>query len=154
MRVLLSVAASLLLGTAAFAQAPTPEGVVPRIGLAAAALKDGKVVIDVYELRHVMRMKMEKAGDVFIEKRHWLSLTAGALGKDIRAYRSDGKPATPKEVLAALAKPRGVVYFLGHDRAKPVQPDPFFLGLLKEGSIVLAFDLPGQVEPMPVPAMP
>jgi hypothetical protein len=157
MRMLLSLAMLSLLGTAAFAQAPVPKGEAPRIGLASAVEKDGKVLIEVFELRETMRMKMPEGGDVFmfIEKRNWLLLTAGTLGKEIRAYRPDGKPAAPKEVLKALAKPRGVAYFLGHDRAKPVQPDPFYLGLLRAGSIALAFDRPALARPgEPEPARP
>jgi hypothetical protein len=130
-----------------------PKGRPPQFGLASAAEKDGKVTIEVSELRHVARVKMD-GFDVFIEKDHWLPLTTGVLGKDIRAYRPDGKPAGPKEVLSALARPRGVLYFLGFDKAKPVQPDPFYLGLLKEGGIVLAFDLPGRMLPAPPPAKP
>ena len=154
MRMLLSLAMLSLLGTAAFAQAPVPKGEAPRIGLAAAVEKDGKVIIEVFELREVMRMKMPKGGDVFIEKRHWSALTTGTLGKDIRAYRPDGKRALPREVLNALAKPRGVAYFLGYDKGKPVQPDPFYLGLLREGSIGLGFDRPELAPPMPPPARP
>ena len=142
MRMLLPLATLSLLGPVAFAQAPVPRGKPPQIGLASAVEKDGKVIIEVFELREVMRMKMPNGGDVFIEKRHWLALTTGTLGKDIRAYRPDGKTATPREVLNALAQPRGVVYFIGHDKGKPVQPDPFYLGLLREGSIGLAFDRP------------
>src|SRR5205823_810217 len=133
-------------------QAPVPKGKVPQFGLASAVVKDGKVFIEVFELREVMRMKMPKGGDVFIEKRHWQVLTTGTLGKDIRAYRLDGKSASPQEVLSALAKPRGVAYFLGSDKAKPVQPDPFYLGMLKEGSIALAFDRPELALPLPAPA--
>ncbi len=126
---------------------------MPQIGLASAVEKDGKVIIEVFELREVMRMKLEGRGDVFIEKRHWLTLTTGTLGNDIRAYQLDGKPADPKAVLKALAKPRGVAYFLGFDKAKPVQPDPFYLSLLKEGSIVLAFERPQPVQPgQPMPS--
>jgi hypothetical protein len=155
MRMLLPLAMLSLLGTAAFAQAPVPKGEAPRIGLASAALdKDGKVRIEVFELRETMRMKMPKGGDVFIEKRNWSWLTADTLAKDIRAYRPDGKRATTQEVLKALAKPRGVAYFLGHDRAKPVQPDPFYLGLLREGSIGLAFDRPALAPREPPPARP
>jgi hypothetical protein len=144
MRVFLCPLLVLLLTSATGAQdkPPTPKGNPPRFGLASAVEKDGKVTIEVFELREVMRMKMPKGGDVFIEKRHWSALTTGTLGKDIRAYRPDGKPAAPQEVLDALAKPRGVAYFLGYDKQKPVQPDPFYLGLLSEGSIGLAFDRP------------
>jgi hypothetical protein len=154
MRMLLSLAVLSLLGMAAFAQAPVPKGEVPRIGLASAAEKDGKVIIEVFELREVMRIKREGVGDVFIEQRHWSGLTTGTLGKDIHAYRPDGKPAAPREVLKALAKPRGVAFFLGYDRGKPVQPDPFFIDILKEGSIALAFDRPELAPPVPLPATP
>ena len=154
MRMPLSLAMLSLLGTAAFAQAPVPAGEAPRIGLASAVEKDGKVIIEVFELREVMRMKIPDRGDVFIEKRHWLALTTGTLGKDIRAYRPDGKPATPREVLSALAKPRGVAYFLGYGKGKPIRPDPFYLGLLREGSIGLEFDRPELAPPTPRPAQP
>jgi hypothetical protein len=154
MRMPLSLAMLSLVGTAAFAQAPVPKGEAPRIGLASAVEKDGKVIIEVFELREVMRMKLAKGGDVFIEKRHWSALTTGTLGKDIRAYRPDGKPAAPREVLHALAKPRGVPYFLGYDKAKPVQPDPFYLGLVREGSIALAFERPELAPPVAPGARP
>ena len=154
MRMLLSLAMLSLPGTAAIAQAPVPKGEAPRIGLASAAERDGKVILEVFELREVMRMKMAKGGDVFIQKRHWSALTTGTLGKDIRAYRPDGKPAAPREVLNALAKPRGVAYFLGYDKGKPVQPDPFYLRLLREGGVALAFDRPELAPPVPPPAAP
>jgi hypothetical protein len=144
MRVFLCPLLVLLLASATGArdEPPTPKGNAPQFGLASAVEKDGKVTIEVFELREVMGMKMPKGGDAFIEKRNWLTLTTGTLGKDIRAYRPDGKQAGPREVLDALAKPRGVAYFRGYDKEKPVQPDPFYLGLLREGSIVLAFDRP------------
>ena len=66
MRMPLSLAMLSLLGTAAFAQAPVPAGEAPRIGLASAVEKDGKVIIEVFELREVMRMKVGKGGDVFV----------------------------------------------------------------------------------------
>lgn len=154
MRILLSIALFSLCINAAFnaalAQAPVPKGDLPRFGLASAVEKDGNVTIEISELRDVMRVKMPNGGDVFIEERHWLHLTTGTLGKDMRAYRPDGKPASPKDVVTALAKPCGVTYFLGYDKAKPIQPDQFFLGLLKEGSIALAFERP-ELAPPPLP---
>jgi hypothetical protein len=49
-------------------------------------------------------MKLAKGGDVLIEKRHWSALTTGTLGKDICAYRPDGKPAGPPGSLARLGQ--------------------------------------------------
>jgi hypothetical protein len=147
MRIFLSLALLLSLGAAGFAQAPVPRGQPPQFGLASAVEKDGKVSIVVFELREVIRMKVGNGGDVFIQKRHWSLLTTGTLGKDVRAYRPDGKLAAAQEVLNALAKPRAIAYFLGYDKGKPIQPDPFFLSLLKEGSIALAFERPELAPP-------
>ena len=64
------------------------------------------------------------------------------LGDQVRAYRPDGKAAEPNDVLKALAKPSGVACFIGFIGLKPADPDPFYLGLLREGSVVLAFEVP------------
>lgn len=147
MRLLCSLTMLLFVGTVVSAQAPVPKSVAPRFGLASAVQKDGKVMIEVLELRDVMRIKMPNGGDVFLEERHWSVLTTGTLGEDIRAHRPDGKTATARDVLNALEKPLGTAYFLGYDKAKPVQPDPFYLSLLKEGSIALSFDRPELAPP-------
>jgi hypothetical protein len=56
-----------LVGTTPLAQLPVPKGEAPRIGLGSAVEKDGKVFIEVFDLRELMRMKVAKGGDVFIE---------------------------------------------------------------------------------------
>lgn len=149
MRTSLIVLLLTLLEAIASAQAPVPSGESPRVGLASAVEKDGKVVIEISELREVIRVQMPNGGDVFLEQRHWLPLKTGTLGQDIRAYRSDGKPASRAQVLNALAKPTGVVYFLGYHKEKPTQPDPFYLNLMNEGGIALAFDRPELATPQP-----
>jgi hypothetical protein len=105
MRMLISLAMLSLVGSSVLAQAPVPKGDAPGIGLASAVEKDGKVIIEVFELREVIRMKIPDRGAVFIEKRHWLPLTTGTLNRDMRAYRQDGKLATPREVMTALHWP-------------------------------------------------
>src|SRR5436190_2573540 len=107
MRMLVSLTPLVLFGTAALGQPPVPKGQVPQLGVASAVEKDGKVIIEVYELREVIRMKVPKGGDVFVEKRHWSPLTTCALGTYSRIYRLDGKIAGRQEVFNALAKPRG-----------------------------------------------
>ena len=63
----------------------------------------------------------------------------------------ENKNSVPEEinrqVLKALAKPCGVAYFAGH-KGKLAQADPFYLGLLKEGSVALTVDRPDLVLPM------
>lgn len=150
MRMLFFSALVLVLAAEGVAQPPIPKGETPRVGYAAAVEKDGKVIVEVFELREVKRIRMPDSGDVFLEERHWSPLTTGSIGREIRAYRSDGKPADSRDVLKALAKPRAVTYFLGYDKSKPVEPDALYLGLLKEDSVALAFDLP-ELAPPPLP---
>jgi hypothetical protein len=50
--------------------------------------------------------------------------------------------ADPGEVLKSLSKPSVVACFIGFIGLKPAEPDPFYLGLLREGSVVLAFEVP------------
>jgi hypothetical protein len=128
---------------------PTPKGIPPLYGVASAAEKEGKVNVELSELRDVARIRVMDH-DEFIQMDYWQLLKSGVLGKDIRAYGLDGKPAEPKEVLKALTKPRAVVYFLGYDKSKPVVPDPLYLSLLKEGSVVLALEMPERTPP-PLP---
>ena len=63
-------------------------------------------------------------------------------GDHLRAYRLDGRAAEPGEVLKALSQPSGVACFTGWIGIKPTPPDPFYLALLREGSIALAFEVP------------
>ncbi len=125
---------------------PPPKGVKPSFGLASAVEKDGKVVIELLEARDLVGIPVMDHIE-FIEMPNWLPLATATLGKDIRAYRLDGKPADPKEVLKALGKRRSVVYFLGYDKAKPVQPDTFYLSALEKGSVVLALEVPERSPP-------
>ena len=133
MRMLSCCALVVFQGAVLFAQAPVPQGERPQVGLALAREQDGEVRIEVFELRDIARVKMPVGGDVFIEQRHWLELTKGTLGKDIRAYKPDGTLTGRTELLSALAKPRGIVYFLGYDKARPA----------------LAFDRPELAMPQP-----
>jgi hypothetical protein len=148
MRLYLWSAIVLLLAPSGSAQdtPPPPKGVAPLFGLASAVEKDGKVVIELCEARDVARIRVMDH-DEFIQMDYWLPLATATLNKDIRAYRLDGKPADPKEVLKALGKQRSVVYFLGFDKAKPVRPDPFYLSVLEKGSVVLALEIPERAPP-------
>jgi hypothetical protein len=125
----------------------TPKGVAPLFGLASAVEKDGKVVVELLEARRDVARIPVMDHDEFVEIAHWVPLATAALDKGIRAYRLDGKPADPKEVLRALVKRRSVVYFLGYEKARPVCPDPFYLSLLEKGSVVLALEIPERAPP-------
>ncbi len=55
----------------------------------------------------------------------WRNLEKVILGKTVRVFRVNGKPAEPDYVLKALAKPRGVAIFVrteGWDAPDPFHP--------------------------------
>jgi hypothetical protein len=58
------------------------------------------------------------------------------LGKNVIAYRADGKVMEAEAVLKALAKPKGVAVFVRADVSKS-KPEAFYLGLLREDTIAL-----------------
>jgi hypothetical protein len=67
----------------------------------------------------------------------WFNLRKVTLGKTVQVFRANGKPAEPSFVLKALAKPRGVAVFIRTQGSDPAKPDPFYLALLREGTLVL-----------------
>ncbi|HLW65569.1 MAG TPA: hypothetical protein VKS79_09645 [Gemmataceae bacterium] len=58
------------------------------------------------------------------------------LGKNVVAYRADGKVMEADALLKALAKPKGVAVFVRADVSKS-KPEAFYLGLLREDTLVL-----------------
>src|SRR6185369_13205141 len=66
------------------------------------------------------------------------------LGKQVRAYRPDGKEADAAAVLKALKEPGPVACFTRGQQAptdKPQAPDAFYLKVLREDGIALVFDM-------------
>jgi hypothetical protein len=151
MRFVISLVFVWTVASNAAAQQPVPAGAAPTFGWATASEKDGKVHIAVFELCEITGVRIPTGEIVFVEQRGWRPLTTGTLGDDIRAYRSDGKKASQEDVLKALSKGRGVAYFIGFDKDRAIRPDPFYLGLLNEGSVALAFDRPKLAPKGPVP---
>jgi hypothetical protein len=72
------------------------------------------------------------------------------LGQGIRAFGVNGKPVEPESVLKALTEPKGVAVFVRYYRPL-IDPDPFYLALLREGTIVLvvAAEAIGPLVPVP-----
>jgi hypothetical protein len=136
-----SIAALPLLVTAGIAQegSPTPRGVPPEYCLAWASRKDNGVGIRIYRLE-VMEVEYVDGKEVW--RRRWIAPKTLVLGEQVRAYRPTGKAFEPNDVLKALAKPTVVACFIGTIGPKPAEPDPIYLGLLREGSVVLAFEVP------------
>ncbi len=66
----------------------------------------------------------------------WKPLT---LGKEVKAYSQAGKMLSNEAVLKALAKPVSVVYFVRAKPDDPEQPDPFYMALFRDDTVVLVF---------------
>jgi hypothetical protein len=137
-------ATSLLFMTAVGAQdKDAPPGGPPQLWLASASEKDGEVLI--------MIAKPEERGghdglggfDPGVKSlpattvMKWTNLRQVTLGKTVQAILVKGERAEPNSVLKALNKPKGVAVFVRTKESDPTKPDPFYLSLLREDTLVL-----------------
>jgi len=116
-----------------------PRGDSPRLLKASATQKDGRIIIEIAEpveqgagpLVHSPGVGSLPATMVM----NWVAFKKFTLGKTVLALHVDGKVAEPEMVLKALAKQKGVAVFI---RANvQAKPEPFYLSLLREETIVL-----------------
>ena len=145
MRVLMLLSATLLLfapvGRAQ--EKDAPPGQPPQLWLASAFEQDGQVVVQIAKpVEQGGRggrggfepgVKTLPASTVM----KWFNLRKVTLGKTVQALRINGERAEPKTVLKALAKPKGVAVFVRTKENDPRRPDPFYLALLREDTLVL-----------------
>jgi hypothetical protein len=136
-----AIAAPMLLVTAGIAQeeSPSPKGGAPEYCLASATRQGDRVAVRIHRLEVV---KVEYVDGKDVLRTRWLAPVTFVLGERVRAYRPTGRAVEPNDVLMALGKPTMVACFIGTLGLKPSDPDPLYLGLLREGSVVLAFELP------------
>jgi hypothetical protein len=120
-----------------------PPGQPPQLWLASASEQNGKVVIQI--------AKPEERGG--IEGRGgfepgvkslpattvmmWSNLRKVTLGETVQAFRVNSERADAKSVLKAIANRRGVAVFVRTKESDPTRPDPFYLALLREDTLVL-----------------
>jgi hypothetical protein len=138
MRVLTLVPVTLLLvvSVGSGQQKEPPPGEPPQLWRASAAQQDGKIVIQIAHQEYVAPRK-----SVPREAMRWKNWRPVTLGKTVRAFRVDGKPMEPMAVLKALAEPKLVAVFVRqHIPSRPrdlSDPEPYYLEMLREGTIVL-----------------
>jgi len=145
---MLLAVAFLMLGPARRAEdekAPTSE--TTHLWLASAAHEDGKVAVQIAEptergaggaIESQDGVKFLPAGTVW----KWRNFKKVALGKTVQAYRVNGDILNPGAVLKALEKPRSVAVFV-RESNNLNKPDPFYLALLREDTIVLTVSSKG-----------
>jgi hypothetical protein len=113
-----------------------PPGEPPQLWRASAAERDGKVIIQIAHQQYVDPRK-----PVPREAMRWENWRPVTLGETVRAFRVDGNALEPRAVLKALAEPKLVAVFVRqHIPSRPrdlSDPEPYYLTMLREGTIVL-----------------
>jgi uncharacterized protein (TIGR03000 family) len=132
-------------------QPPAPRGDPFQVFRASAAEKDGSVIVQVTPLQALPQQRLVDGKPQTFMVWRFAATKPLVLGKQVRAFRPDGKPAEAAEVLKALARPTGVACFMHFGTGAPVEPDPFFLALLREGSVALVVDSAELFPPRPQP---
>jgi hypothetical protein len=132
-----ALTALLLLAPVGHAQEkPPPPGEPPQLWRASAAQRDGKVTIQIAHQQYV-----DPRQAVPREAMRWEDWRPVTLGETARAFRVDGKALGPAAVLQALAEPKLVAVFVRqHIPGRPrdlSDPEPAYLAMLREGTIVL-----------------
>jgi hypothetical protein len=78
----------------------------------------------------------------------WHDLKKVTLGKSVRAFGVHGKRVDSKAVLEALREPKGVAVFVQFYEPL-IDPDPFYLAMLREDTIVIVVAADAIADPMP-----
>jgi hypothetical protein len=144
MRASIPLLLALLSGVAAMPEEDRPPpNEPPEMWRASASEQAGKVVVRLERPEYVSPRKVTPA-----EPMRWHALKPVTLGETVHAFTTDGKRATSDAVLKALARPKGVAVFARF--CPPVlDPDPFYLAMLREGSVVLVVQAGDIADPIP-----
>ncbi len=120
-----------------------PRGESPKLWQASATMVDGKVLIQI--ARPVEQATPDggrRADGVVIQPSgmvmNWVNDSKKmTLGKNVFAFRADGKVMEADTVVTALAKAKGVAVFVRANVSNLTRPEAFYLGLLHDGTVVL-----------------
>ncbi len=120
-----------------------PPNEPPQLWRALATEQDGKVVIQIARPEYDVPRKPVSA-----EAMKWHDLKKVTLGKSVRAFDVNGKRVESKAVLEALRQPKGVAVFVRFYEPL-LDPDPFYLAMLREGTIVFVVAADAISDPIP-----
>jgi hypothetical protein len=122
-----------------------PPNEPPQLWQASASEQEGKVIIQIARPDYV-----EPRQAVAAEAMRWRNLKQVTLGETVRAFGVDGKRMEPKAVLKALAKARGVAVFVRYQQPL-LDPDPYYLAMLRDGTVALVVGAGDILDPIPMP---
>ncbi len=120
-----------------------PPNEPPQLWRASATVQGEEVVIQIARPEYEVPRKAVSA-----EAMKWHNLGTVILGKSIRAFGVDGKHVGSKVVLEALREPKGVAVFVRFYEPL-LDPDPFYLSLLREGTVVFVVAADAIFDPVP-----
>jgi hypothetical protein len=110
---------------------------------ASASERDGRVIVRIASPEYVAPRKAVPA-----EAMRWRELKPVAFGESAHAFGVDGRRLGSKAVLNALREPKGVAVFVRFNRPL-LEPDRFYLAMLREGTIVLVVAAEAIADPIP-----
>ena len=142
MIVIIVVALMCAVSASAHGDQPPPNQ-PPQLWRAAAMEHDGNVVIQISRPKYEVPRKAASA-----EAMNWHDLKKVTLGTSVRAFGDNGKRVESKAVLKALRQPRGVAVFVRFYEPL-LDPDPFYLAMLREGTIVFVVAADAISDPIP-----
>lgn len=120
-----------------------PPNKPPQLWRAFATEQDGKVVIQISRPKYDIPRKPVSA-----EVMKWHDLKKVTLGNSVHAFGVDAKRVESKALLEALRRPQGVAVFVRFYEPL-LDPDPFYLAMLREGTIVFVVAANAILDPIP-----
>jgi hypothetical protein len=120
-----------------------PPGQPPQLWMASASEQGGKVVIQIAKPEERGGIEGRGGSEPGVKSlpsttvMMWSNLRKVTLGETVQAFRVNSERAEAKSVLKALANPKGVAVFVRTKKSDPPRPDPFYLALLREDTLVL-----------------
>jgi len=140
--VFLSVVLLYVVSATAHEDIPPPNE-PPQLWRASATEQDGSVVIQIARPKYETPRKAVSA-----EAMTWKNLKKVTLGESVRAFGVDGKRLESTAVLKALQQPMGVAVFVRFYEPL-LDPDPFYLAMLRKGTISFVVAADAISDPIP-----
>src|SRR4051794_38714608 len=129
------------IGRAQESEAPPNEP--PHLWRASASEREGQVIVRIANPEYVAPREAVPA-----EAMRWRELKPVALGGSAHAFGVDGRRLGAKALLDALRDPKGVAVFVRFNLPL-LEPDRFYLAMLRESTIVLVVAAEAISDPIP-----
>jgi hypothetical protein len=118
-----------------------PRSLPPEVGLATVSTRDGAVMVELLvpqthsvpaEREVELNGKKVKATVYVTRPSRWAILRLEVDGKEVQAFDLEGKAIAPEQLPKLLGKKHTPVALF-----KDVDPDPYYLRMLREGTVVI-----------------